>query len=331
MKKQRILVFVFLFVFASLLYFGFNVKATSNTNALITVQGAQVRTTGSAGIRFVGKIDASFDKTNVTAYGLSIAFGEIDVDKIEVGGTVNGKSVLSAQVSEVTDSNNFYINLTNIPNTMFGQDVTARAYVVRNGEIEYADTAATRNLGEVALAVKAAGQTSDLITSVINTLTTDYKAVYTDANGNIFVGSSVYEIKPENLETEFLKDWNTKFGTEWTEVTGKLMTTSAATGYSANTDKDPSLGNLYKFFRDTENGYEAKWLWLLEYIASLNGVWPTRQANAIINYDKTNGTTDNTYDLYKDQHLAGSIANFFQNGILVLECLLKLNSLHRCL
>ena len=312
MKKQRILVFVFLFVFASLLYFGFNVKATSNTNTLITVQGAQVRTTGSAGIRFVGKIDASFDKTNVTAYGLSIAFGEIDVDKIEVGGTVNGKSVLSAQVSEVTESNNFYINLTNIPNTMFGQDVTARAYVVRNGEIEYADTAATRNLGEVALAVKAAGQTSDLITSVINTLTTDYKAVYTDANGNIFVGSSVYEIKPENLEKEFVKDWNAKFGTEWTEVTISEMVNSAATGYSANTDKDPSLGNLYKFFRDTENGYEAKWLWLLEYIASFTGVaWPCRQANAIINYDKTNGTTDNTYDLYKDIHLATSISNFF--------------------
>ena len=314
MKKQRILVLVLLFVFAGLLFFGFDVKASTTPSNLITVQGAQVRTTGSAGIRFVGKVDASFNKEGVTAYGLSIAFGKIEVEEIEVGGTVNGKSVLSAQVSEVNETNNFYINLTDIPKTMYGQNVTARAYVVRNGEIEYADSAATRNLGQVALAVKAAGQPSDLVTSIVNTLESEYKSVYTDANGNIFVGSAVYEMKPENLETEFVKDWNAKFGTTWTEVTGKLMTTSAATGYSANTDKNPSLGNLYKFFRDTENGYEAKWLWLLKYIASLNGVWPTRQATAIIEYDKVNGTTANTYGLYKDQHLAGSIANFFNKS-----------------
>lgn len=103
------------------------------------------------------KVDASFNKEGVTTYGLSIAFGRIEVEEIEVGGTVNGKSVLSAQVSEVNETNHFYINLTDIPTTMYGQNVTARAYVVRNGEIEYADSAATRNLGQVALAAKAVG------------------------------------------------------------------------------------------------------------------------------------------------------------------------------
>ena len=295
MKKQGILVLVLLFVFAGLLFFGFDVKASTTPSNLITVQGAQVRTAGSAGIRFVGKVDASFNKEGVTAYGLSIAFGKIEVEEIEVGGTVDGKSVLSAQVSEVNETNNFYINLTDIPTTMYGQDVTARTYVVRNGEIEYADSAATRNLGQVALAVKAAGQTSDLITSVVNTLKSNYVKVYQIGN-YIYINDSIYEYEPTKLSEFFVDDFN--------KVTGESITTMSGfaynykTGASATGTKSDLLGNkLYSFFNKNNQEMLLKWGWVLDYICE------------VVN----NNFMDSQVELLKtkEANVAESISNFY--------------------
>ena len=39
--------------------------------------GAQVRTTGNPGIRFVGSI-GTYNSSNVTKYGLALAFGEAE-------------------------------------------------------------------------------------------------------------------------------------------------------------------------------------------------------------------------------------------------------------
>ena len=146
--------------------------ATVNTSDSISVRGAQVRTTGSPGIRFVASIDSSYDTDNVTAYGISIAFGDVDASEIIIGGTVNGKSVLSAQVSSVTESNFYYINLIDIPESMYGQKVSARAYIVENGNTIYSSSKTTRSLGQVVVTLKNLGQTSDLIETVYTTIST---------------------------------------------------------------------------------------------------------------------------------------------------------------
>ena len=54
MKARRSLIITFLFLLVSLFAFGFNASVKAlETSADIEVIGAQVRTTGNAGIRFV--------------------------------------------------------------------------------------------------------------------------------------------------------------------------------------------------------------------------------------------------------------------------------------
>ena len=318
MRRSKILVFTFLFAFIGLLFFGLKVNATTPTSNLITVQGAQLRTSGTAGIRFVGSVDASYDKTKVTAYGMSIAFGEANVDTIVIGGTVNGKSVLSAQVSSL-DGTNFFINLIDIPNSMYGQKVTARSYVVDNGEVVYSDTAVTRTLGQVTLAIKAAGNSGGLVDEIYSTLNTNYKKVHKDKYGNVFVTNSIYETNPVKLEQEFVKDWNAKFGTTWTKLTYSSLQSSAVDGttpMTANEDGDASGTNIYEFFI-TDEETSAKWGWLLDYLMSVGTgkVHPKRQINALLNGGSYNdeGYTNGTY-LWMFKHLSASIVNFFQGG-----------------
>jgi len=318
MRRSKILVFTFLFAFIGLLFFGLKVNATTPTSNLITVQGAQVRTSGTAGIRFVGSVDASYDKTKVTAYGMSIALGKANVDAIVIGGTVNGKSVLSAQVSSL-EGTIFYINLIDIPSSMYGQEVTARSYVVDNGEVVYSDTATTRTLGQVTLAVKAAGNSGGLIDEIYASLNTNYKKVHKDAYGNIFVTNSIYETNPVKLEQEFVEDWNAKFGTTWTALTYTALQASAVDGttpLTANEDGDASGTNMYEFFI-TDEETSAKWGWLLDYLMSVGTgkVHPKRQINALLNGGSYNdeGYTNGTY-LWMFKHLSASIVNFFQGG-----------------
>ena len=316
MKKSKILIFTFLFTFICLLFTGLKVNATTPaTSGLITVKGAQVRTAGTAGIRFVGNIDASYDKSNVTAYGISIAFGDANAEQIVVGGVVNEKNVLSAQVSSL-DGTNYYINLTDIPATMYAQKVTARSYVVDNGEYVYSDTAVTRTLGQVTLAVKNAGQTSDLIEEVFTTLSTTYKSSWIDESGNVYIANAVYEAVPENLEEEFVKDWNAKFGTTWTEITYAALQESAAAGTTPLTDVNTTScagTNMYAFFK-TDATTSAKWQWLLNYLNGVSGgkVHPKRQIAALLG----DGTASDSYGsgMQKLMHLSASITNFFNGG-----------------
>jgi len=230
MKKSKILIIAFLFVFIGLLFSGFKVSADVQTSDQITIQGAQVRTAGSAGIRFVGYVDTDLATDEISAYGMAIAFGDVNVADIVIGATVNDKSVLSAQVSSITSDNNYYINLVDIPNTMYGQKVTARAYYVSNGKTIYSDVSTTRSLGQVTLAVKASGSSTDLIESIYTDLSTNYKNVYTDELGNVFVTSSVYETNPKKLEKEFVADWNNKFGTTMESFDYTTWQTSAKNG-----------------------------------------------------------------------------------------------------
>ncbi len=319
MRRSKIFIFTFLFAFIGLLFCGLKVDATTSTSNLISVQGAQVRTSGTAGIRFVGNIDASYDKTNVTAYGISIAFGEANnIDDLVIGGTVNGKSVLSAQVSSL-DGTKYYINLTDIPESMYGQKVTSRAYVVDNGDIIYSDTLVTRSLGQVTLAVKAAGDKSDLIDEIYSSLNTNYKKVHKDSNGNVFVTSSIYETDPVKLEKEFVSDWNSLFSTDWSKLTYSTFQASAVDGttpITANEDSDGSGTNIYKFFITNEETAN-KWGWLLDYLFSVGTgkVHPKRQINALLNGGSYNdeGYTNGTY-LWMFKHLTASIVNFFQGG-----------------
>ena len=307
MKRSKILIFTFLFVFTMLLVSTFKVEASSNTNEALSIEGVQVRTSGeqSIGIRFVAEVEG-YTLTNVTAYGVSIAFGEAEATDITVGGTVNEKSVLSAQVSE-TDNNKYYINLIGIPTTMYGQKVTARSYVVDNGEIIYSTTAVTRSLGQATLDVKSAGGTGDNIDTVINELNSNYKKVY-KLGDYVYVTNSIYEYEPTNLAKYFIEDYNKVMSTSLTTMTGFAKTVMGS--YTDTGTKDAIESNgLYTFFNANEGEMLDKWGWLLNYISDTVGNdYVTKQVKFI------NGTTsiaDSNAGWWGCRHLLGRLECFF--------------------
>jgi len=146
-----------------------NIKAEDVvTSEEISVLGAGVRTTGNAGIRFVGAV-REYNTANIKAYGIAIAFGKAEANNdFVIGGTVNGKSVLSTTENvTLDDDNRFYVILYGVPESSYIQDVTARAYIVLNDDsIVYASTTTTRNLADVVVKAHDDEVTGDLITEV---------------------------------------------------------------------------------------------------------------------------------------------------------------------
>lgn len=118
-----------------------------------------------------------------------------------------------------------------------------------------------------------------------------------------------FENDPKRMVDHFIKDWNKKFGTTWTELKAVEFFNSAKIGVTSSTNLAGS--NIYKFFNDPV--YKDKWGWLLDFIKSVDGTThPTRQIVAIQG-DGTNGT----YALYNADHLCYSIANFFNRSHVV--------------
>ena len=124
MKKYLV---AFLFLLVSLFAFNFNANVKAEETSMdIVVQGAQVRTTGNAGLRFVATENVMAQEKS--AFGFVLAFGEAKADEnFVIGGTVNGKAVVNAEVTETAEGE-FKVTLYDIPESMYKQKVSARAY-----------------------------------------------------------------------------------------------------------------------------------------------------------------------------------------------------------
>ena len=303
------------------------VKATDlETDSRIVVNGAAVRTTGNAGLKFTASV-GDYDTTNVSAYGIAIAFGTAEANNdFCVGGTVNGKSVLSATADELDAKDNFHVVLYGIPEASYLQDVTARAFVVDNGETIYGTTVTVRNLAEVTLKALNDGETGDLLTTVSTYISTNYKKAYDTIDGIFAVDNAAYCYDPTELGQLFVADWN-KFvdeGDRIESISSNIKATAASLShrakegadfyYSAKWTKwsdttsttDISESNLYRFFNDSF--YGSKWGWLLTVMRTAendaaNAAW---QAIAI-----QGDGTNSSKALYAGQHLCISIVGFF--------------------
>ncbi len=307
---KKLLFFVMFVVVLCLTLCGFKVTtaATTTTSDLISVEGAQVRLEGSAGIRFVGKINDSFDPTGVTAYGISIAFGEANKNDVVIGGTANGMDVLSAQVSETTEDGNFYINLINIPEKMYGQKVTARSYFVKNDETIYSSTTTVRSLGQVTLAVKNAGQTSELIESIFTVLSTKYMKAY-PVGEYYYINNAVYEYEPTVLAKYFLEDYNEVMGTSLTTLVGYANNTRGKTYQDAATKATIQANALYQFFNANNKAMVEKWGWLVSYISDVaNNQYVTAQANYVIGATEL---ADSNASWWECRHFLARFEGFF--------------------
>lgn len=135
---------------------------TIKTSSNITMVGAQIRTSGVQGLRFIARVDLNeflneqaIELENITKYGFVVSFGEASKDNLFLGNTINNKKVLSAESDSLFngETGDFTVVLYNIANTRLLQGFSARGYIKYNdGEekIAYSSEIITRSIYEVA-------------------------------------------------------------------------------------------------------------------------------------------------------------------------------------
>lgn len=125
---------------------------------LATINGAQIRTTGNQGLRFISLIEkTSMDFSRVVEYGtVLIPTADItDISELQIGAVLNGHTVAKVQskkLYEVTDTTiKFTAVLTDIQEKNYAREYTARAYaILDDGSVVYADSGASRSIYTVA-------------------------------------------------------------------------------------------------------------------------------------------------------------------------------------
>ena len=287
MKTRRFLG-LFLFLLVSLFAFGFNARVKAvETSAAVIVEGAQVRTTGNAGLRFVAVENVPAQEK--TAFGIVLAFGEAEVsENFVIGGTVNGKEVVSAEVSE-TNEGKFMVTLYDIPESMYKQKVSARAYVVADGKYLYAEEVCVRSLAEVVIAAYEKGDESEFVKKVYESLQPAGTTLYYNNAEPQFASFDAFV-------EEILADFKAAGASS---ITKETFTTSTGT----------PVKNVFNKI-EMINKYE----WLIKFaLADLEVNW-------IANNQKDNGNVAGTYSNSKEllnKLLAGdtsAISGSYANG-----------------
>ena len=301
MRSKKLLICL-VFLFVSLFAFGFNAKVNAiETSELIKVEGAQVRTTGNAGIRFVAT--EAYEGENET-YGILLAFGEAEADEnFVVGGTVNGKVVANAEIA--TAEGTFAATLYDIPEVYYTQAISARAYVKAGETYVYSSTVCVKSLAEVALKAKADGEEGTLIDDVAEYVEANYKYVF-ETETQIVLANAL-KLNTRVLEIDFINDVNELLGLSLTiDSTYKQFVAALAPNNTIKTDV--TAVNAYKFFSDAEMA--TKWAWLAEYLEVNGSTHVKNQAieildDGIYNSKVVDGST--LSNLYGLEHFASAI------------------------
>ena len=124
---------------------------------LSTVDGAQIRTTGAQGLRFISTIEKSEDFSRVVEYGtLLIPSADItDISELVIDATLNGHTVAKVKANylyaEDDETVTFTAVITDIAEKNYAREYTARAYaILDDGSVVYADAGASRSIYAVA-------------------------------------------------------------------------------------------------------------------------------------------------------------------------------------
>lgn len=155
-------ILVLLFVFSL-------VKVNADTPNVSTFDGAQIRTTDPAGLRFAGSVDEAFEGN--AKYGFIASKGEYTAE--EMIANYNSSCAVFIDCDGIDAENKYYLNIINIPATGFESDITVLACVDVDGVKTYATNSVTRNIKEVAeAAVSDPGYTTnEYIEKIVKTST----------------------------------------------------------------------------------------------------------------------------------------------------------------
>ena len=201
MKKivKLLLAFVLVFtVFGALFAFSAKVNADpALTDPNIIVRGASLRSDDKQGMRFVASVKDYVvpDGKTITNYGFVIALGEAEASEdFVLGGTVNGKAVASVTLTELSDDveKEFLCTIFNIPASSYGTDLSARAFVILDGDTYvYGAESSVKSLAYVAMqAIEAGDVPAEVATfaeTIKGSLATGYKKYFVDAFGSFIV------------------------------------------------------------------------------------------------------------------------------------------------
>ena len=209
MKSKKLLICL-VFLFVSLFAFNGKVKAIQ-TSDTIAVIGAQVRSSGNAGIRFV----ANETYEGEDSYGIILAFGEAEAnDEFVVGGIVNGKVVANAEVG-IAEDGVFKVTLYDIPKAYYTQVISARAYVKVGENYVYSSTVTVRSLVDVVKVAYEDGDRSDFVVEVYSNVI--YKVVELNNNDETVItkyNPTKYVLDSATEGTYEINGMKYEFGTE---------------------------------------------------------------------------------------------------------------------
>ncbi|MBQ3055103.1 MAG: InlB B-repeat-containing protein [Oscillospiraceae bacterium] len=129
-----------------------------NNVTLSTVNGAQIRTTGAQGLRFISSVDKTgVDFSRVMEYGtVLIPSADLtDISELQIGATLNGHTVAKVPANYIYDESDdevtFTAVITNVAAKNYAREYTARAYAIMDdGSVVYADAGASRSIYAVA-------------------------------------------------------------------------------------------------------------------------------------------------------------------------------------
>ena len=179
----------------------------------IEVEGAQIRTEGVQGLRFVAKVDrAKFELTT----GENANFGILLIPKSMIGAdeeiTVDTHTVKDVKaknlMSQTEDYYEFTAVLLDIPAEFYGTELVARAYVKLDDEYIYSNQL-TRSVKYVAEEILKDGKATDVDIAAANTVLKAYGEVGNDIVVNvdeIWNGPSVLTAYPE-YPTQIARDY----------------------------------------------------------------------------------------------------------------------------
>lgn len=165
----------------------------------IQVIGAQVRSVGNAGIRFVASV-GEYDISDIKTYGIILAYGETE-EEIYIDSVVNNKEVFICETDSVDDNGYYYVTLYDIPSTQYDVNVSARAYVKDvDGNIIYGQSHISRSLDEVVVKAYQDNDRSEFVCNVYKLIEelTKVDLVYEETIVVGYNGSREIIVIPEN-------------------------------------------------------------------------------------------------------------------------------------
>ena len=216
--KKRIFTSVLSLFLVMATLFGFAGVVSAASDNQFYVEGAQIRTTGKQGIRFVAYLEKGlYDLT----YGENANFGILIArkDRLSEGEEItiaNASPVPANNLLENTDTYcKFTAVITDQPAEAYGIELVARAYVAVNGVLYYSNQI-SRSIKQVAEMIVADPNPADTDLAVANEVLARYQEVGNDITvdaENLWNRLITYPEYPEQINRDYTYSVSVEQGT----------------------------------------------------------------------------------------------------------------------